>query len=52
MEIRQIEASERQAVSMPVQAYAFQPSPASGELVQRLTSIPGQVIELRFPGAW
>jgi predicted acetyltransferase len=36
MEIRQIEAAERRAVSMPIQAYAFQPSPAAGELVQRL----------------
>ena len=39
MEIRQIEAAERQAVSMPVQAYAFQPSPAAGELAQRLQDV-------------
>jgi predicted N-acetyltransferase YhbS len=39
MEIRQIEAAERQAVSMPVQAYAFQPSPAPAELVRRLEDV-------------
>ena len=39
MKIRQIEAAERQALSVPVQAYAFQPSPATGELVQRLQDV-------------
>jgi predicted acetyltransferase len=36
MKIRQIEAAERQDVSVPVQAYAFQPSPATPEVEQRL----------------
>src|ERR1700683_2564117 len=36
MKIRQIEAAERQEFSIPVQAYAFQPSPATREVEQRL----------------
>lgn len=39
MEIREIESAERHAVSVPVQAYAFQPSPTTDELVQRLKEV-------------
>src|SRR5882724_1136563 len=36
MEIREIGAAERTLVSLPIQAYAVQPTPASGELVKAL----------------
>jgi predicted acetyltransferase len=36
MKIRQIEAAERPTVSLPVQAYAFESSPAAGEMAQRM----------------
>ncbi len=36
MKIRQIEAGERPTVSLPVQAYAFESSPAAGEMAQRM----------------
>lgn len=39
MEIRQIEPAERHAVSVPIQAYAFQPSPTADELLQRLEEV-------------
>jgi predicted acetyltransferase len=39
MKIRQIEATERADVSLPVQAYGFQPSPAASELTQRLRDV-------------
>ena len=35
MKIRQIDAAERLTVSLPVQAYGFEPSPAAGETTQR-----------------
>ena len=36
MKIRQIEAGERPTVSLPVQAYAFESSPAASEMAQRM----------------
>jgi predicted acetyltransferase len=36
MEIREIGAAERASVSLPIQVYAFQPTPASGELLAAL----------------
>ena len=36
MEMREIDAAERASVSLPMQAYAFQATPASDDLVKRL----------------
>ena len=36
MKIREVGAAERASVSLPVQAYAFQSTPASDELLQAL----------------